>query len=263
MRDSKELNLRLSRLIDAAEALKGRANADSFGSAEQLEEIGFLALRLAALEELIALFCETFLMRPELGGFYGPDKQPVLTKSLSEKLALYRMLTTASGVLYGISTDSIEKSIVSAKAVGEDRNIVIHGLLSKRNDGKVVFRGRGRDVPASLGELRSLTKRCYQVAFDLTTHFSQFYTDLVGRKSTHALIEASVQNALQAHLKLETSASTARESFVAVRKLKSELTHHTQKLQESRERLTAAKKAVRNARRRKRQGEKNAVKNVG
>jgi len=234
--------LRLSNVVSAVQASKNRMiAAGSFGSAEELEEIGLLTMCLAALEEHISLCCEILLIRPELGGFYSPNKS-VLTKQLSDKLNLYKALTTATGVLYDISTDSIEKSIAGVKAVGEDRNTIIHGLLSKSDDGKVFFRGRGRDVQASIDELRGLTKRCQEAAFDLTTQFFIFYTDLVGKRSSHAVIEAAVQNALQAWFKVQTSSNTLRELTLKKREAESALIPATQTRLESLGQLEVAKK---------------------
>ena len=70
-----EHNARLSNLITSVRAAQGRVNArQTFGSAEELEEIGLLTMHMAALEESIALSCEILLVRPELGGFHRPNK---------------------------------------------------------------------------------------------------------------------------------------------------------------------------------------------
>jgi hypothetical protein len=110
--NAEEFNLRLSNLVTTAQASGTRANAaGSFGSAEELEEIGLLPMRLAALEEWVSLIREILLIRPELGGFHPP--RSVLTRQLSEKLSIYKALIKASGVLYGIDTKSIEKGIAA------------------------------------------------------------------------------------------------------------------------------------------------------
>jgi len=237
-----------------------RMNFDGFG-VEELEEIGLLGMRLAALEEAVSLFCEILLIRPELGGFHGPEKQPVLAKFLAEKLTLYKMLTTAVGVLYGISTDSIEKAVVAVKAVGEDRNTFVHGILFKRPGDEVAFRNKNREVPATLGELRRLTKSCYKAAFHFVTSFSQFYVDLVGRKPTVPSIDAAVHKMLEAYLKLMASTTAARESTLAVREAEFELTNATRRAQESRQRLAVATRQLRNARSRERRRGKTTLKN--
>jgi hypothetical protein len=124
-----------------------------------------------------------------------------------------------SGVLYDIDMDLIEESIASVRVVGEDRNAIIHGLLWVGPDGGTAFRNRGRDVRATLDGLRSLTKRYYEAALDLTTNFSVFYSELVGKKSTHADIERSLMEALRAWLKLHASSNAARQEFLKHRDL--------------------------------------------
>jgi hypothetical protein len=70
-----EQKARLSNLVASVQAAQGRVNAKrTFGSAEELEEIGLLTMQMAALEESVALYCEILLVRPELGGFHPPKK---------------------------------------------------------------------------------------------------------------------------------------------------------------------------------------------
>lgn len=217
MPTAEELILRLSNVASVAQALAGRSiTRESFGSGRELEEIGLLTMRLAAIEESIALFCEILLIRPELNGFHAPNKS-VLTRQLAEKLSLYKTLTMASGILFGICTESIENSIVAMRALGEDRNTIIHGQLSRGSDGEPFFRSRGRDIPATLDELRRLTTRCEEAAFDFTNSFFNFYTELVRRKSSHSSLEEAMEHTLRTWFALHTSSKTFREIAVKER----------------------------------------------
>lgn len=132
MQNAEEFNARLSNCIGTLQAMKGRTNIfqGDLAKVEELAEIGLLTMRLAELEELISLFCEALLIRPELGGSH-PPKKLVLTKQLTEKLTLYQALTTASGVLYAIDTELVHKSIARVRSVGEDRDTIIHGLFDQ------------------------------------------------------------------------------------------------------------------------------------
>jgi hypothetical protein len=169
-------------------------------SAEALEEIGLLAMSLAAAEEEVSLYCEILLLRPELFGFH-PYNKPVLGKQLSDKLNLLKSLVVASGVLYGIDINAINSSIQNVRDVGEYRNTVIHGLLERSGGGETAFKSRGRQVPATLSGLRDLTRKHQEATMKLLKNFSGFYGQLVAAKSTEAAIETSVLGALDASLK--------------------------------------------------------------
>ena len=253
-----EHNARLSNLITSVRAAQSRVNArQTFGSAEELEEIGLVAMQMAALEELIALYCEILLVRPELGGFQAPKKS-ALTKQLSDKLNLYRMLIGASGGLYSIGTELIEKNIAALKDLAEDRNAIIHGLLSTDKHAQIVFHGRSGDVQATLSGLRSLTKRCHEAASELTSQFSTFYTELVGKKSIDASVEAAVQHMLASSSPLLHSLHKLRQSKLVARDAEAESRAATLKAQQSFEQFVAAKKRLRNVRARARRLEKKA-----
>jgi hypothetical protein len=251
-----EHNARLSNLITSVRAAQSRVNArQTFGSVEELEEIGLLTMQMAALEELIALYCEILLVRPELGGFH-PPKKSVLTKQLSDKLNLYRMLVVASGGLYVIGTELIEKNIAALKDLAEDRNAIIHGLLFTDENAQIVFRGRSGDVQATLGGLRNLAKRCHEATSELTSQFSAFYTELVGKKSTNASVEAAVQQILVNSLPLLHSSHKLRQSKLAARDAEAELPAALLKAEQSRKQFMAAKKTLRNAKDRLRRAKK-------
>jgi hypothetical protein len=212
-------------------------------------------MQMAALEESIALHCEILLVRPELGGFH-PPKKLVLTKQLSDKLNLYKMLIAASGVLYGIGTESIEKNITVLKDLAEERNAIIHGLLSTDKNAQTVFHGRSGDVQATLSGLRNLTKRCHEAALELTTQFSTFYTELVGKKSINASVEAAARHMLVSSLPLLHSSLKLRQSNLVVLDLEVELGDANRKAQHSREQFATAKKTLRNVRARARRSQK-------
>lgn len=223
----------------------------TFGSAEELEEIGLLTMHVAALEESIALHCEILLVRPELGGFHSSNKS-VLTKQLSDKLNLYKMLITATGILYGIDTGLIHKNIIVLKDLAEERNAIIHGLLSLDKNAQIVFHGRVSDVQATLSGLRSLTKRCYEAASELTSQFSTFYTEVVGKKSINTSLEAAIQGMLPTSLPLLHSSHKLRQSTLLARDA-------NRQAQQSREQFVAAKRALRNAKDRLRRAKKKAA----
>jgi hypothetical protein len=253
---AEEHNARLSNLITSVSAAQSRVNArQTFGSPEELEEIGLLTMHMAALEESLALYCEILLVRPELGGFHPPQKS-VLTKQFSDKLNLYGMLITATGGLYGIGTELIEKNIAALKDLAEERNAIIHGLLSTDKNAQVVFHGRNRDVQATLGGLRILTKRCHEAASELTSQFSTFYTELVGKKSINASVEAAALQMLATSLPLLHSSNKLRQSKLLARDAEAELLPAILKAQQSREQFTAAKKILRNVKARVRRLEK-------
>ena len=148
---------------------------------EEFEEIGFLTMRLAGLEEMISLWCEALLIRPEFNGFLTASK-PVFTKQFSEKLTLLRMLIKAAGTLYDIQIGNVETSLVAMKEAGEDRNTIIHGLLAEGSAGVAAFRTRGREVEATLSGLRALTKRFQESTSEATTHFAAFYRELIEKE---------------------------------------------------------------------------------
>ena len=137
---------RRQNLISISLALKERASSHSeFGSSEELEEIGLLAIRIAMLEEHMAHHCEVLLLRPELRGF--SSARPVLTRGLSEKLDLYKSLVITIGTLHSLDTEGIESSIRAIRDIGEARHTVIHGYLSRRaNDQTLAGCGKSRSV---------------------------------------------------------------------------------------------------------------------
>jgi hypothetical protein len=217
--------------------LKARAQAvQNFGTAEELEEIGVLTMRLTALEESMALFCEILSLRPEMGGFPTLHRG-VITKQFGEKLSLYSMLTLACGVLHGIDTKSIEDNLSVLKAIGEDRNAVIHGLLGAGGNGQIVFRSRGHDVQGDLPGLRNLTARCHDAGSDFIAQFSNFYAALVRKKSNDANFEALVQTVLVTSSRLYHSMNTLRASTLKARKAQAQVRY-------SEVRLAAAKKTL-------------------
>ncbi len=201
-------------------------------------------MRLAALEEAISLCCEILLIRPELGGFHSHNKS-VLTKQLSEKLNLFKALITASGVLYGIATEAINKSIVAVKDVGEDRNTIIHGILSGIDDGQIAFRNRGRDVPATLCGLKSLTERGQRAAFELMTHFSGFYDALIAARTTIVPVEARFQAVLQAWRQLHSSTYRVREITLNIREAEANLATQQRVAEVSKKQLRNARAQIR------------------
>ena len=256
MPTAEEHNARLSNLITSIRATQSRVNArQTFGSPEELEEIGLLTMHMAALEESMVLYCELLLVRPELGGFHPPQKS-VLTKQFSDKLNLYRMLIAAIGVLYGIGIELIEENIAALKDLAEARNAIIHGLLSTDKNAQVVFHGRSGDVQATLGGLRDLTKRCHEAASELTRKFSIFYTELVGKKSINASLEAAAQQMLANSLRVLHSSNKLRQSKLLARDAEAELLPAILKAQQSREQVMAAKKTLRNVKERARRLEK-------
>jgi hypothetical protein len=253
-----EHNARFSNVIASVQALQNRMNArQTFGSAEELEEIGLLTMQMVALEESIALYCEILLTRPELGGFH-PPKKLVLTKQFTEKLSLYKMLINGSGILYSISTGSVEKNITVLKDLADDRNAIIHGLLSTDKNAQIVFQGRSTAIEATLSGLRNLTKRCHEATSELTSQFSTFYTELIGKKSINAVMEAAAQRMLTNSLPLLNSSNKVRQSNLAARHMEAELRDANRKAQESHKQFVAAKKAFRNARDRLRRAKKRA-----
>ena len=158
------------------------------------------------------------------------------------------MLIAASGVLYSIGTESIERNIPILKDLAEDRNAIIHGLLSTDKNAQIVFQGRGGDVQATLSGLRSLTKRCHEAALELTSQFSTFYAELVSRKSVNASVEAAAQHMLVSLLPLLNSSHHLRQSNLVVRDLEVEFRDANRKAQQSRKQFAAAKKTLRNVR---------------
>ncbi len=216
-------------------------------------------MRLAGLEETIALYCETLLLRPELTGFH-PHNKPVLARQLSEKLNLYGMLIKAAGTLYDIETDTIEQNISVVRGVGEDSNAVIHGLLYKSDASGLAFRSRGRDVPATLDAMRNLTKRSEDAAMELTALFSAFYDNLVRKKSTLPNVEKAMQEGLQKWLDLHTSSYALREKTLKVRELEAAWLVAYRQVEESQTRLAMAKKNLGKTRaRRKREDSEQAT----
>jgi hypothetical protein len=253
-----EHNARYDNLIASIKALQNRVNArQTFGSAEELEEIGLLTMQMAALEESIALYCEILLTRPELGGFH-PPKKFVRTRQFTEKLNLYKMLISASGVLYSIDIGSVEKNFTVLNDLAEDRNTIIHGLLSTDKNAQIVFHGRGADVEATLTSLRNLTKRCHEAASALTGQFSTFYTELIGKKSIAPSVEEAVQRALKTELPHLNSSNKLRQSTLMARGAEAELRDATRKAAESQKKLVASKKTLRTTRDRLRRAKKKA-----
>lgn len=257
---SEQINLRLSSLTSTLQALQGRASVvETFGNAEELEEIGLLTMRMAALEELLALFCETLLIRPEMGGFHTSSKA-VITKQFGEKVSLYSALSIACGVLHGIDTQSIEGNLAVLKALGEERNAIIHGLLSgAAGKGQPAFRSRGHAVPANLLALRDLTARCHDAASEFISQFSSFYAELVRKKSTGSRFDVLMPTVLETALQLHHSQHTLRTATLNLRAFEKQLSEATEKRDESLAQLAASKEALRTAKARQRRGNKTAA----
>lgn len=226
--------------MSTLEALRSRSDAIRNFGAEELEEIGLLTMRLTALEEFVALFCEILLNRPELGGFHTSQKA-IISKQFSEKLGLYSGLTTACGVLHGIDTRSIEVNLASLRAIGEERNAVVHGLLGGAGDGSVAFRSRGHDVQATLAALRDLTVRCNDAASELMLQFSKFYTELPRKKSVGSGFDKKVPALLEILMKLHHSEDAVRTSILNERAAKVNFSAAKEKVDEMRAQLKALK----------------------
>jgi hypothetical protein len=240
---------RVANIVALAKGAQTRS-LSTIGS-EELEEIGFLTMRLAGLEEMISLWCEALLIRPEFGGFLAANR-PVFTKQFSEKLALLRMLIKAAGTLYDIQTGKMETSIVALKDVGEDRNTIIHGLLVDGNASVAAFRMRGRDIDATLSGLRALANRCQEGAVEATRNFAEFYRELIGKRSVLADFENGMERILQSWLKVHAATFTIRMDTVVLRKAQLDEIEARRKLGESKKRLAEAKKVLRNTRARER-----------
>jgi hypothetical protein len=209
-------NARLTNLISAA-SMNKIVGRDQFGTDDDLKEIGLLTMHFAHLEELLALYCEILLVRPELGGFHSV--KPVAERRFSEKLDLYNMLVVAVGVLHAIKIDSIEETTGQARQIGERRNDIIHGYLHVKKDGEVVFRNRGSHVPADLNSLRALNSAVLQTEEAVAKAFTSFFKELVRIAPAHQQIEACVVKALDSHLAWMASTSKLRESRATARSL--------------------------------------------
>lgn len=166
------------------------------------------------------------------------------------------MLITAVGILYGIGTDLIEKNVAALKDLAEDRNAIIHSMLSTDKNAQIVFHGRSGDVQATLGGLRNLAKRCHEATSELTSQFSTFYTELVGKKLTDASVEAAVQHMLVSLLPLLHSSHKLRQFKLVARDAEAELPAALLKAEQSRKQFMAAKKTLRNAKDRLRRAKK-------
>jgi hypothetical protein len=151
------------------------------------------------------------------------------------------MHTTASRLLYGVNSQLVKKSVITLRTLGEDRNTIIHGLLCANQNGELSFRGRGRNVLATLDELRTLTKRCHEAALEFNTHIQypllNFYTEIIGKKSTSASLETAVQNMLGTSVPLLKSTSKLRQSTLEAREAETTLRASQRKADESREQL--------------------------
>lgn len=102
MTTREELTARAANIVEAVRALQGRLLATQhFGTPEELEEVGFLTLRFAGMEETIALYCEVLLFRPELSGFH-PSAKLIPRKQFSDKISLFTGIMLACGTLYDI-----------------------------------------------------------------------------------------------------------------------------------------------------------------
>jgi len=257
--EQKARYLSLSRTVNA---ISGRENW-ALGE-EEFEEIGYLTIRMTALEESLALFCELLLTRPELGGFH-PINKPVLRKQFSEKIGLLKALVVAIGTLYGIDIQAMQKSLLAIGDLGEDRNTIVHGLLTRGGDGAIVFQNRERDVRGGTAGLRELTDRFQAEAAVLITNFGVFYAALGEKKSITEMIDVAVPNALDQILKMHISLNHARELVLKIREEKVKLLHKVReaeamrlKLIESKKALLDAKRKLRNARAQERRRSKRA-----
>jgi hypothetical protein len=187
-----------------------------------LRRIGLLTIHFTWIEELLALFCELLLLRPELGGFR--ISKPLLTKYFSEKLNLYRSLTAAVGTLYSLNTNSLEKSIDATDELGDARNTVIRGLLQLGGvDADLVFRNRGREGPATRDGIRSLAARCQSAHSELTLQFLTFYAELTRVKPVNAQLEILALAVVKSRADLFGSVNRVRQGKSKVRQLQADL----------------------------------------
>lgn len=233
--------------MNVVRAHQGRVLASQhFGNPEELEEIGFLTLRFAEMEELIALYCETLLLRPELGGFFAPSKV-VLKKQFSDKLALFKHLVIACGILYDIDVQRFEETAVTLKNVGEDRNTIIHGMLTHNETGKPSFSGHGRNIQADVETLRKLTHAVHNAELQFINTFSEFYTKLVAKRLTHSEVEAAAQGTFAPAIAILESSNKLRNDRLKARALEADLNAERGKAIQSHEALKRAKQELRNA----------------
>jgi hypothetical protein len=205
-----QLRVRLNNLLAAISQNKIVTHKE-FGSDEELKEIGLLTMRFTELEASLALYAELLLFRAELGGFH--QAKPIVEKAFGEKLDLIRTLTTALGVLHRISPDSITDLVEKTRAVGEDRNSIIHGYLAlPTNSSALVFRRKNRITPADLDSLRNITAEVLQTDHTFAQLFNGFYKKLPAVGAQQAHLTSLMVTALEAKAKHLSSAIQLRQS---------------------------------------------------
>lgn len=239
---------RCENLIATARALKtvlpGSFLPGSFGTDDELREIGLQTLRFADVEEDLSLYCEALLLRPELRGFHRPKL--VLLMPFTEKLKLFKELTIAVGVLRSIDTAAMEGAIESAAKTGEHRNNIIHGYLHTKDDGNVVFRNKGEEFAAELDVLRMFNSRVLQLDEALTKAFMNFYGELVERAPAE-FPEKSVLSAVSSRLKLLEATALSEASRKRLAIAQHEKAVSEKNLRSARARSREAKKRVKRA----------------
>ncbi len=228
-------------LVARSDVIKNRMMATAqFSGNDELRRLGLLIIQFSEVGEVVSLSCQILMIRPELGGFV--ESKPVIEKGFSEKLEYCRKLCTAIGVLHGISTAGVETALEEAKALGEDRNCVVHGALKcKQGQAEPVFHRQGREIPATSTSLRNLSLRCLQVCSMLAGGIGSFNQQLPDKAPAPLSGgEALIQKAFASMKTSFESRQRAFESTTQVEESKKQLAKSKAKARASRARLRRA-----------------------